>query len=93
MLRCGNTDIDIDIFRKYVPALSAVPEKYIHEPWTAPYDVQEKAKCIIGAEYPDRMIDHIEARQRCVEKMRKFHKELVHPSKLIMSCLIQHCKS
>ncbi|CAB4012092.1 cryptochrome-1-like isoform X1, partial [Paramuricea clavata] len=67
------------LIRKYVPALRDFPEKYIHEPWTAPYDIQEKANCTIGADYPDRMLDHIEAKQRCVEKLRKFHKELVHP--------------
>jgi hypothetical protein len=66
-----------------VPALRDFPEEYIHQPWTAPYDDQVKANCIIGENYPDRMINHVEARQACIEKLREFHKELVHPSKLI----------
>lgn len=29
-----------------------MPAKYIYEPWTAPLAVQQKAKCIIGVDYP-----------------------------------------
>ena len=70
----------IYVCRKYLPVLRDFPDQYIHEPWTAPYDVQEKANCIIGEDYPDRMIDHIAARENCMERLREFHKELIHPS-------------
>lgn len=64
-----------------MPALRDFPEKFIHEPWNAPHSVQENANCIIGEDYPDRMVDHIKARKVCVERLREFHKELIHPSK------------
>jgi hypothetical protein len=35
--------------RHFIPALKAMPSKYIYEPWTAPLEVQRKAGCIIGA--------------------------------------------
>ncbi|GBG27575.1 Cryptochrome-1 [Hondaea fermentalgiana] len=50
-------DPDGDYIRKYVPALKDMPKKYIYEPWKAPREVQEKAKCIIGKDYPERIIE------------------------------------
>ena len=35
-----------------------MPEKYIYEPWTAPEEVQRKANCIIGKDYPKPLVDH-----------------------------------
>ena len=35
-----------------------MPEKYIYEPWTAPEEVQRKANCIIGKDYPRPLVDH-----------------------------------
>lgn len=29
-----------------------MPKQYIYEPWSAPIEVQKKAKCIIGVDYP-----------------------------------------
>lgn len=29
-----------------------MPKAYIYEPWTAPTNIQKKAKCIIGKDYP-----------------------------------------
>lgn len=29
-----------------------MPKEYIYEPWTAPLSVQEKARCIVGRDYP-----------------------------------------
>lgn len=29
-----------------------MPKEYIYEPWTAPLSVQEKARCIVGKDYP-----------------------------------------
>ena len=73
-----------------MPALHDFPEKYIHEPWNAPYSVQQKANCIIGEDYPDRMVDHIKARKVCVDRLREFHKELVHPSKLFFDFMFSN---
>ena len=44
--------------RKFVPALSDYPEKYILEPWKAPLADQKKARCIIGKDYPKPIVVH-----------------------------------
>lgn len=50
--------------RRYVPELARVPTEYIYEPWKAPLDVQERANCIIGKDYPAPVVNHIVAAQR-----------------------------
>lgn len=47
--------------KKYVPVLRNMPKKYIYEPWKAPLDVQRAAKCIIGKDYPEPIVDHAHA--------------------------------
>ncbi|KAH9632067.1 hypothetical protein HF086_015271 [Spodoptera exigua] len=50
--------------RRYVPELARMPVEYIYEPWKAPIDVQERASCIIGKDYPDPVVNHLVAAQR-----------------------------
>lgn len=50
-----------DFIRHFVPVLKDFPAKYIYEPWTAPLAVQQKAKCVIGKDYPQPLVDHKEA--------------------------------
>ena len=57
--------------RRYVPELKDMPAKYIYEPWLAPMDVQKKANCVLGVDYPQRICVHEEARQRCMTGMRR----------------------
>ncbi|KAL4194967.1 hypothetical protein AMTRI_Chr05g62190 [Amborella trichopoda] len=38
--------------RHFIPVLKDMPEDYIYEPWTAPLEVQIKANCVIGRDYP-----------------------------------------
>ncbi len=44
--------------RKYIPLLKDFPKEFIYEPWKAPKSVQEKYKCIIGIDYPNRIVIH-----------------------------------
>jgi deoxyribodipyrimidine photo-lyase len=60
-------DPDGSYIRKYVPELTDVPDKYIHEPWTMPDDVQAEAGCVIGEEYPAPIVEHSWARERTLE--------------------------
>jgi deoxyribodipyrimidine photo-lyase len=53
-----------DYVRRYVPELAALPERYIHAPWTAPKAILEQAGVRLGKSYPKPIVEHAEARQR-----------------------------
>jgi len=47
--------------RRWVPELAGVPKAYVHMPWTMPADVQGRAGCVIGRDYPPPLVDHAAA--------------------------------
>ncbi|KAL0841551.1 hypothetical protein ABMA28_015216 [Loxostege sticticalis] len=57
--------------RRYVPELGRMPGEYIYEPWKAPIEVQERASCIIGKDYPAPMVNHLVAAQRNRNAMKE----------------------
>jgi cryptochrome len=66
-----NAEQSGDFVRFFVPELKDMPDKYIYSPWTAPKDVQVKAKCVIGKDYPLPIVDHKVARNKNLEKFKK----------------------
>lgn len=46
-----------------------MPAKYIYEPWTAPLEVQRKAGCVVGRDYPAPIVDHAVASKACIARM------------------------
>ncbi|MFQ3588842.1 MAG: deoxyribodipyrimidine photo-lyase [Chloracidobacterium sp.] len=44
--------------RRYVPELSVVPDRWIHEPSLMSTDLQRAFRCIIGVDYPSPVVDH-----------------------------------
>ena len=64
-------DPDGNYIRKWVPELEDVPDKYIHEPWKMPEEVQRNCGVEIGKDYPDRIVNHDEERKRSVERFEK----------------------
>ena len=54
---------------RYVPELANFPVEFLYEPWKAPLDVQKKAGCIIGKDYPSPIVDHERASQRNINLM------------------------
>jgi len=56
--------------RCWVPELTAVPSEFIHTPWKMPIDVQRRACCAIGKDYPTPIVDHTLARQRVLAAYR-----------------------
>ncbi len=55
-------DPDGSYVRRYVAELREVPDRYLAEPWTMPDEVQRRANCMIGKDYPRPIVDHRTAR-------------------------------
>lgn len=64
------TDPDGHYIRRWVPALAALPSKYLYEPWKAPLTVQRSTGCMIGQDYPNRIVIHEDANKVNMEKMK-----------------------
>lgn len=47
-----------------------MPTQYIYEPWTAPASVQKQVGCIIGKDYPDRIVIHEEVSKENMARMK-----------------------
>ena len=47
-----------NFIRKYLPQLNHFPKEFIYEPWKAPKTLQNKLGCVIGVDYPDRIVIH-----------------------------------
>ena len=54
-----------------------MPLRYLFEPWTAPKAVQEKAKCIIGVDYPSPIVEHQKASKQCRYLMNEVRDKLL----------------
>ncbi len=59
-------DPDGAYVRRFVPELANLPAKFIHRPWEAPSQVLADAGVTLGATYPQRIVDHAEARNRAL---------------------------
>ncbi len=55
-----------EFIQKNIPELAKFPEKYIHFPSFASLEVQNKAGCRIGKEYPNPVVDHGTQRQKAL---------------------------
>ena len=57
------------IFRKYLPEVRNLPTEFIFEPWLAPCELQESCGCMIGRDYPAPIVNHLEQRVVCVQRL------------------------
>jgi len=60
-------DPDGDYTRKYIPELSALPDKYLFAPWEAPDIVLEEAGIELGKNYPEPICDLKLSRERALK--------------------------
>ncbi|MFK8067259.1 MAG: deoxyribodipyrimidine photo-lyase [Gammaproteobacteria bacterium] len=58
--------------RQWVPELSKLPNKVIHQPWSAGSETLEAAGIKSGVDYPDRIVDHAEAREHALNVYKEF---------------------
>ncbi|XP_044750690.1 cryptochrome-1 [Coccinella septempunctata] len=65
-----------DYIRKYICVLRNMPIKYIHDPWTAPDNVQKAAKCVIGKDYPLPMVNHSLVSKINIQRMKQVYRQL-----------------
>jgi deoxyribodipyrimidine photo-lyase len=63
-------DKDGRYVRRWVPELAALPDKWLHAPWTAPADVLQKAGIRLGRDYPHPILDHGHARARALDALK-----------------------
>ncbi len=54
--------------RRWAPELSALPDDFIHEPWSAPADLLAARGVRLGDSYPVRLVDHEAAARVAREK-------------------------
>lgn len=52
-----------DYVKQWVPELKDVPAQWVHKPWMAP---QDKLGLCLGKDYPEPIVDHLEARKKAL---------------------------
>lgn len=59
-----------EYIKTYIPELSLVPVKHIHEPWKMDDAVQGEAGCIIGKDYPEPIVEHSVQRKKAIQMFK-----------------------
>nr|BBD05665.1 cryptochrome 1 [Svercacheta siamensis] len=68
-----------EYIKRYIPELRNYPVEYLYEPWKAPLHVQEQADCIVGQDYPQRIVDHLKASEKNRQYMEDIRNQLMNP--------------
>ncbi|XP_004529289.1 cryptochrome-1 isoform X1 [Ceratitis capitata] len=66
-----------EYIRQYVPELANVPQEYIHEPWRMSQELQEQCECVIGVQYPERIVDLAKVSKRNTLAMKALKQALI----------------
>ena len=65
-------DSDGTYVRKWIPEISGLSNKYIHQPWEAPPLLLAAAKIDLGTTYPLPIVDHATARKQYLAKAKSY---------------------
>ena len=61
-----------DYVRRWVPELARLPDRWVHQPWSAPAEVREAAGVRLGENYPWPIVDLAASRARALEVFAQF---------------------
>jgi deoxyribodipyrimidine photo-lyase len=64
-------DPDGRYVKRWVPELATVPPERLARPWEMPPAEQEAFGCVIGRDYPEPIVDHLEERRRAIAAYRE----------------------
>jgi deoxyribodipyrimidine photo-lyase len=62
--------------RRWIPELGNVPDPYVAEPWTMMPARRETMGLGLGQSYPDRIVDHVEARKRALAAFGRMNDDI-----------------
>lgn len=60
-------DPDGSYLLRWVPEISKLPPRHLHEPWTTPEHIQQQCSVIIGRDYPHPVLDLASSRKRALD--------------------------
>lgn len=63
-------DPEGEYVRRWIPELEGLPDDLLVRPWEADEEQQRAAGCVIGADYPEPIVDHAEERRFAIERYR-----------------------
>ncbi|ORY89279.1 FAD binding domain of DNA photolyase-domain-containing protein [Leucosporidium creatinivorum] len=66
------------LIRRFCPELAGFSDKHIYTPWSASKKEQEQAGCVIGEDYPERIVDEKEAKEKCLKLMKAAYDAKLH---------------
>jgi deoxyribodipyrimidine photo-lyase len=75
-LQGAKHDPEGDYIRRWIPELSAVPTKRIHQPWKMTEAEQRDCGVVVGKHYPAPIIDHGWARERILAEYKRARQEV-----------------
>ncbi len=71
VLQSKKFDPDGDFIRRWLPKLSGIPQRFIHEPWLMPADIQAASGCKIDRDYAAPIVDHQAAKNRVMAAFKQ----------------------
>ena len=71
VLQSERFDSKGEFIRQHCTELRGMPDKYVHEPWMASKEVQKKANCIIGKDYPKPAVNHADSKSELISLFKK----------------------